>query len=107
MGFNFKLHMFFIKPSLQSQIKLQKKLKIIWSKYLGLSINKVIKKVNFILIKWANHFKIASLYKIFIKIDYYNWIRQYRFVKRTHPKKSLKWIKSKYWNKLYFNLNNL
>lgn len=112
LGFNLKLYKFkqnnkfFIKPSLQSQIKLKRKLKIIWNKFLGLPINKVIKKINLILKKWVNNFKIASYYKIFIKIDYYNWIRQCRFAKRTHPKKSWKWIKIKYWNRFYSNVNN-
>ena len=87
---------FFIKPSLQSQIKFQKKLKIIWNKSLGLSIIKVIKKINLMLKNWANYFKLFFFDKRFIKIDYYNWIRQCRFAKRTHPKKSWKWIKMKY-----------
>lgn len=113
LGFNLKLYKFkqnnkfLIKPSLQSQIKFKKKLKIIWNKFLGLPVNKIIKKINLMLKKWAKNFKIACCYKIFIKIDYYNWIRQCRFAKRTHPKKSWKWIKIKYWNKFYSNLNNL
>ena len=102
LGFNLKLYKFkqtnkfFIKPSLQSQIKFQKKLKKIWNQCLGLSIYKVLKKINIILKKWYNNFKIAYLNNIFIKIDYYNWIRQCRFAKRTHPKKSWNWIKIKY-----------
>ena len=107
LGFNLKLYKIkqnnklFIKPSLQSQIKFQKKLKIIWGQCLGLSIHKVIKKINLILKKWSNYFMKSSafFYKMFIKIDYYNWIRKYKFFKRTHPKKSLKWIKIKYFNK--------
>jgi RNA-directed DNA polymerase len=112
LGFNLRLYKtkktnkLFIKPSLESQIKIRKKLKTIWKKSLGSPVNKIINKMNLMLKKWANSYKIGTFSRIFTKIDYYNWIRQYRFAKRTHPKKSWKWIKTKYWGKLCHNQND-
>ena len=111
LGFNLRLYKtkylnkFLIKPSSEFQIKIRRKLKIAWKDCLGFSVNKTINKINLIL-KWLiNYYKIGSYSRVFAKLDYYNWIRQYRFTKRTHPKKSWKWIKIKYWGKLCLNRN--
>jgi RNA-directed DNA polymerase len=112
LGFNLRLYKtkylnkILIKPSSESQIKIRRKLKIAWKECLGSPVNKTINKINLILKWWANYYKIGFYCRIFAKIDYYNWIRQYKFAKRTHPKKSLKWIKNKYWGKLCFNRND-
>ena len=107
LGFNIKLYNYkkinklLFKPNFQSQIIFRKILKEAWKLFLGLSVNTTIIKINFILKKWVNYFGISHFYKIFSKIDNYNLIRQYRFTKRNNPKKSYKWIKLKYWTKIY------
>jgi RNA-directed DNA polymerase len=112
LGFNLRLYKtnnlnkILIKPNSQSQIKIRQKLKLAWKECLGSPINKTINKINLILKSWANYYKIGLYCRIFAQIDYYNWIRQYRFAKRTHPKKSWKWIQTKYWGKLFFNQND-
>jgi RNA-directed DNA polymerase len=112
LGFNVRLYQttktnkLLIKPSLESQIKIRRKLKTVWKESLGSPVKKAINKINLILKGWANYYKIGTSSRIFAKIDYYNWIRQYKFAKRTHPKKSWKWIKTKYWGKLCPNWND-
>lgn len=112
LGFNVRLYnsknstKLLIKPSLESQIKIRRKLKTTWNESLGSPVNKAINKINLILKGWANYYRIAVSSRIFAKIDYYNWKRQYRFVKRTHPMKPWKWIKTKYWGKLCPNRND-
>jgi RNA-directed DNA polymerase len=112
LGFNVRLYAsknsnkLLIKPSLESQIKIRKKLKKAWKESLGSPDKKAINKMNLILKGWANYYRIGVSSRIFAKIDYYNWIRQYRFAKRTHPKKPWKWIKAKYWGKLCPNRND-
>ena len=112
LGFNIKSYNYkktnklLLKPNLQSQIIFKKILKEAWKQFLGLSVNNVIIKINFILKQWFNYFGISNFYKILSKIDNYNLIRQYRFTKRTNPKKSYKWIKFKYWDKIYTNIND-
>ena len=75
-------------------------LKRTWKKVLGIPIQKVIAKFNPILKEWANYYKIGVSSEIFSSMDHYIWIRQYRYVRRTHPNKSWNWIKDKYWGKL-------
>lgn len=112
LGFHIKLQPFkqttklFIWPSLQSEVKLKKKLKQVWKNHLGSPVTKVIKAINPILKVWANYFKICVCSRAFATIDYFNWIRQYRFARRTHPNKSLHWIKRKYWGKFCPNRND-
>lgn len=112
LGFNVRLyetkdsHKLLTKPSLESQINIRRKLKDAWNESLGSPVNKAINKMNLILKGWANYYRIGASSRIFAKIDYYNWIRQYRFAKRTHPMKSWKWMKTKYWGKLCPNRND-
>lgn len=109
LGFNVRLYntnKLLIKPSLESQSKIRRKLKTAWDESLGSPVDKAINKINLILKGWANYYKIGVSSRIFAKIDYYNWIRQYRFAKRTHPRKPWKWIRTKYWGKLCPNRND-
>lgn len=102
LGFNIKiyklknLNKLCIKPSMQSQITLRKKLKKIWKKSLGLSLENVINKINFIIKIWVNYFNLSEYYKLFTKIYYYNFIRQYKLVKRNNRKNAFKYIKVNY-----------
>lgn len=112
LGFNVRLYKtktsnkLLIKPSLESQIRIKRKLKMAWKDCLGSPVKKAVNKINLILKGWANYYRIGVSSRIFAQIDYYNWIRQYKFAKRTHPKKSWKWIKAKYWGKLSPNKND-
>lgn len=63
-------------------------------------MNPVIAKLNPLLKGWANYFKIGVSSETFSSLDNYMWYRQYRYARRTHPKKAWGWTKEKYWGKL-------
>nr|YP_002000399.1 putative reverse transcriptase [Oedogonium cardiacum]ABU88187.1 putative reverse transcriptase [Oedogonium cardiacum]ACC97272.1 putative reverse transcriptase [Oedogonium cardiacum] len=105
LGFNIRLYnrkqKLIIKPSKESVLKLKKKLKKMWIKSNGSPIAKIIKNFNLIIRRWADYFKIGNSSKIFKLLDYFMYRRQLRFTRRTHSKKSCKWIQQRYWSLLY------
>ncbi len=106
LGFNIRLYKskqknkLLIKPSKQSQVKFRYNLKTTWKTLRGSSAVKVIGKLNPVIKGWGNYFKTGVSSKIFSSLDNYMWNRQYRYARRTHPRKSWKWIKDKYWGSL-------
>ena len=106
LGFNIRMYdtkgkqKLLIKPSKASLIKFRYNLKMAWRSVRGASMPKVIATLNPIIKGWANYFRIGVSSEAFSGIDYYMWNRQYRHVRRAHPKKSWRWIKEKYWGKL-------
>lgn len=111
LGFNIRMyhfpksnkHKLLIKPSKASVVQLRKKLKTIWKHVLGSTVSTVISRLNPIIKKWAEYYSIGVCSKTYASLDRYMWIRQYRYVKRTHPNKSSKWWKEKYWGQLCLN----
>lgn len=89
-----------IKPSKESVQKLKDRLREEWMKLKGGNTQAVLKKLNPILRGWANYFRIGVSAKTFGAIDSWMFRRCARYVKFSHPKKSWKWRRSKYWGKL-------
>nr|ARO91109.1 putative reverse transcriptase/maturase [Flintiella sanguinaria] len=112
LGFNIKLYKssskdkLLIKPSKTSLVKFRYKLKTIWKKSLGSPLIKVVSRINPVIKRWSQYYKIGVSSKRFSSLDRYMWIRQYRYARRTHPKKSWDWIKSKYWSNFRPNTKN-
>jgi RNA-directed DNA polymerase len=88
------------KPSKASVQKLKARLKQEWMALKGHGIIAVLKRLNPILRGWANYFRIGVSKKAFKSIDHWMFKRCVRYVKSTHPTKSWKWWRSKYWGKL-------
>lgn len=106
LGFNIRMCLkkankpkLLIKPSKACIVQLRKKLKITWKRVLGSTVSTVIAQLNPIIKQWANYYRLGGC-SIHTSLDRYMWIRQYRYVKRTHPNKSYKWLKEKYWGQL-------
>jgi RNA-directed DNA polymerase len=93
----------FIKPSENSVKKLQEKLKAHWLSMLGKNVCAVVETLNPIIRGWANYFRIAVSSEMFSKLDKWMFIREVRFVKRSHPNKPRKWQESNYWGHLNLN----
>lgn len=48
---------------------------------------------------WANHFAHVSSKKTFSKVDHFIFTALWRWAKKRHPNKSIKWIKAKYFRR--------
>jgi RNA-directed DNA polymerase len=91
-----------IKPSNESVRKVRRKLRERWMSLRGCSLELTIKELNPIIRGWANYFRTGVSAQIFSKLDNWMYIRELRYAKHRHPRKSLQWIKRKYFGR--FNL---
>ena len=66
----------------------------------GKHVIALINVINPIIRGKANYMKRKVSSKAFSDLDNYLFRRQVRYAKRTHPNKSWKWIKKKYWGRL-------
>ena len=94
-----------IKPSQESIQDLRKKLKDGWKKVQGTNIQTVLKELNPIIRGWANYFRIAVAKEVFGKLDSWMVHKALRYTKRTHPNKSVRWQRQRYFGR--FNLDRL
>jgi len=89
-----------IKPSKKSVQKMRDKLRQEWLKMIGHNVDVVIEKLNPIIRGQANYYRTGVSSEIFNELDKWMFQRQYRYTKRTHPKKNWKWRQERYWGKL-------
>ena len=102
LGFNFRRYMtkdgfkHLSKPSKSSIRQFKVKIAKIFKFSHGQNVDELIKSLNPLIIGTANYWKPSSAKKIFSKMDHYIWQKVIRFLKRLHPRKSMKWIKKTY-----------
>ncbi|NWJ47126.1 MAG: group II intron reverse transcriptase/maturase [Chloroflexi bacterium] len=89
-----------IKPSKQAVQKFRNRLKQEWLQFKGKNVKAVLSRLNPIIRGWANYNRTEVAKKCFSDLDRYMYNREVRYVKRSHPKKSWKWLKARYWGKL-------
>src|SRR6266487_1078959 len=94
-----------IKPSKESVHKMQKKLKDLWNKVQGTSVQVVLGTLNPVIRGWANYFRTAVAKEIFSSLDRWMFYKTDRHTRRMHPNKSKDWRHRKYWGR--FNLDRL
>lgn len=94
------------EPSQKSLNKVKSRLRDEWEALQGANAQAVCTKLNPIIRGWANYFRIGSCRAAFRELDEFQWERQVRYVKRTHPNKPTKWTAAKYWGKLNPNLED-
>jgi RNA-directed DNA polymerase len=87
-----------IKPSKESVVTFQRRLRQEWRALLGQNAGVVIKKLAPIIRGWTNYFRIGVSGETFQKVDSVMWHRSARWCKRTHPTKSWKWIRNTYYH---------
>jgi RNA-directed DNA polymerase len=95
-----------IKPSKLSVKKYKEKLDTLFNESRGSSTLVLIKKLNPVIRGWVNYFKPYCSRKTFEGLDSYLYIKQYRYAKRTHANKGLKWIVNKYFGNLNLSKPN-
>lgn len=76
-----------ITPSKKSVLHIKDRLRDEWIALAGHNVKAVLTKLNPIIRGWANYFRPEVSSRTFAKLDRYNFIREVRFIKRTHPNK--------------------
>lgn len=92
-----------IKPSDESVTKLKARLKQEWLTLKSQDVNTIIRRLNPIIRGWANYFRVAVSSETFKALDHWMFLRECRYIKRMHPKKSWKWRKERYFGSLNLN----
>ncbi len=90
-----------IKPSKEFLKKCRNDIREIFLSHIGKPLDALIGKMNPVIRGKANYMNKVVSSRAFNKLDTYLFVRQVRFVKRTHPNKPRKW-RQKYWGKFKF-----
>ena len=89
-----------IKPSKASIKSIKLKIKDICKSGYRLSQDELIRKLNPVIIGWAEYHKGNVAKEVFNAIDSYIFKRLWKWTKRRHSNKGNTWIKDKYWHKV-------
>jgi RNA-directed DNA polymerase len=66
----------------------------------GHKVVTILKTLNPIIKGWCNYFRTCVSSEVFHRMDNWMFARYYRYARRTHPNKPLKWLRNRYWGKL-------
>ena len=95
-----------IKPSKDFLKKTRSDIREVFLNHNGKKVDHLIGKINPIIRGKANYMNKVVSSKAFSALDHYLFIRQVRYVKRTHPNKPRYWTKEKYWGRFNFQKPN-
>jgi len=98
LGFNVRKYKdkLLIKPAKSSIAKIKSKIGELIKVNKSIKTEDLVKLLNPILRGWGNNYRHVVSKAIFGKLDHEIWQMTWQWAKRRHPKKMLKWIKSKY-----------
>nr|WP_319392076.1 group II intron reverse transcriptase/maturase [uncultured Desulfobacter sp.] len=101
LGFNIRKYKdkLLIKPSKSGIISVKQKIKDIITANKAAKTDNLIAKLNPLIRGWGNYYRHVVSQHAFDKIDSAMWEMTWQWAKRRHPNKSLKWIKSKYFQR--------
>ena len=99
LGWNFRKFKgkLIIKPSHKSMRKITRKISSIIKDNQTAKQEDLIRKLNEVIIGWADYHHSTCAKKSYSAIDHRTWEMLWRWAKRRHPNKSKKWIVDKYW----------
>ncbi len=86
-----------IKPSKKAVLGKVGELRDAWLALRGHSVAAVLWKLNPIIRGWANYHRRVVSSRVFSKLDDWMFRRAYRYARRTHPNKSWRWRRERYW----------
>jgi RNA-directed DNA polymerase len=89
-----------IKPSRKSIKALLAKVKEIVRKHLGRTVHALITNLNPVIRGWANYHRHVVSKCIFARVDAEIFRMLWKWAKARHPKKGLRWIKGKYFERV-------
>ena len=88
------------KPSKKSIKAVYAKIRLVVKQAKAVEQIKLIEKLNPIISGWANYHKHYVSKRIFSKLDNLLFKLLWRWAKRRHPNKSLRWVKNKYFKQI-------
>jgi RNA-directed DNA polymerase len=89
-----------IKPSHKSVLTIRKNRHTDWLHAHGANVPAVIKRLTPILRGWANYCRRGVAQVLFTKLAHGMLLREQRYARRTHPKKTWAWKHKQYWGRL-------
>lgn len=95
-----------IKPSKETLKKVKTRIREVFLENNGNNCSHLILQINPIIRGIANYLRPYVASRVFSALDNYLHLRQFRFVKRLHPKKSYSWRRKKYWGRLNLSRPN-
>jgi RNA-directed DNA polymerase len=95
-----------IMPSKESVRRLRARLRKEWLGLKGRNVATVLKRLNPIIRGWAQYYRGVVSSKIFHKLDHWMWQRELRYAKYQHSKKSVRWLRARYFGKLHPGRND-
>ena len=102
LGFNFRRYQtsdgvkHLSRPSKGSTKQFKSKVNEICKSHHGRNVDELIKSLNSLIRGTANYWKPSAAKKTFSNMDNHVWNKIFRFLKRLHPHKPMRWIKEKY-----------
>lgn len=88
-----------MKPSKESVKKITRKIGLVLLKAAAWNQDKVIQKLNPIIIGWTNYHRHIASAKTFNRMDFILWNQLWQWAKRRHPDKGHKWVAKRNWSK--------
>jgi RNA-directed DNA polymerase len=95
-----------IKPSKESLQDVRNSIRQVWLDNKSQNVNYLIGKLNPVIRGIANYYRTVVSSQIFSKLDTWMFVRENRYTKRMHPKKSRGWCQQKYWGRLNLDRND-
>jgi RNA-directed DNA polymerase len=98
LGFNVRKYngKLLIKPAKPKVEKFLQNVKHIIKANYSAPTSLLVKKLNPVIRGWGYYYRFAVSKRVFCYADHHIWQMLWRWAKRRHPDKGLKWIKSKY-----------
>lgn len=102
LGFNFRRYntkdgiIHLNKPSKESIKEFKSKVAEIARQCRGQNVDELIKRLNPLIRGTANYWKPTVAKKIFSSMDHYIWFIVFKFIRRLHSNKGLRWLKKTY-----------
>lgn len=99
LGWEFRKHneKLIVKPSKKSIKKVVNAISTIIKENKASKQEILIKRLNSVITGWSNYHQPVCSKQTFNKIDHIIFQMLWKWAKRRHPRKGLKWIKNKYW----------
>lgn len=99
LGFNIRRYRngkLLIKPSKEAVQRIRSRLAAEVKALHGANAEAVITKLNPVIRGWAAYYRTVVSKEMFSALDHYVWRLTYRWALRTHPNKSRRWVKTRY-----------